>query len=158
VLLDLLGARGPRVPSYFQSTHWAYQHMAHVESRLRSLHLLRSSPNHPVRAAARASSKPRVEPTFLHDSTKPDAAFRSGGYVLDDHVPFMQRGVEILHLIPSPFPRVWHEIEDDGAHLDTDTVEDWARIVAVFAAEWMELEGFLDGEGEQHVDAEKDEL
>jgi glutaminyl-peptide cyclotransferase len=128
--------------------------MSLAESRLRSLRLLKSSPNHPIRAAARASPKPRVEPTFLHDAAK--AEFRSGGYVLDDHVPFLQRGVEVLHLIPAPFPRVWHEIEDDGAHLDGDTVEDWARIVAVFAAEWMELEGFLGGE--QHVDLEKSEL
>lgn len=49
----------------------------------------------------------------------------------------------MLHLIPSPFPDVWHRIEDDGAHLDLDTVEDWARLVTGFVAEWMDLEGFF---------------
>ncbi|KAK5985541.1 Glutaminyl-peptide cyclotransferase [Trichostrongylus colubriformis] len=31
----------------------------------------------------------------------------------DDHLPFMKRGVPILHLIPRPFPRVWHTAEDN---------------------------------------------
>lgn len=72
-----------------------------------------------------------------------------GGFVQDDHVPFMARGVEILHVIPTPFPRVWHEITDDGEHLDMDTVEDWTKIVTAFAAEWMELEGFFDLKGRE---------
>ena len=63
--------------------------------------------------------------------------------IQDDHVPFMARGVEVLHLIPYPFPHVWHEPEDDGEHLDLDTVEDWARLVTAFVAEWMDLEGFF---------------
>ena len=28
VLLDLLGAKGPTIPSYFLPTHWAYRNMA----------------------------------------------------------------------------------------------------------------------------------
>jgi glutaminyl-peptide cyclotransferase len=35
-------------------------------------------------------------------------------------------------------------MEDDGEHLDIDTVEDWAKLVTAFAAEWMELEGHFD--------------
>jgi len=61
----------------------------------------------------------------------------------DDHIPFLARGVEVLHLIPSPFPKVWHKIEDDGEHLDLDVVEDWATLVTAFVAEWMELEGYF---------------
>ncbi|KAH6620514.1 hypothetical protein C7974DRAFT_399878 [Boeremia exigua] len=143
VLLDLLGSAGPRVPSYFKTTHWAYKHMASIEDRLRKLKLLRSSPNHPDRMAKRQNKKPRAEPRFLHEKNKAENSFL-GGFVLDDHVPFMDRGVEILHVIPSPFPTVWHEITDDAAHLDMDTVEDWAKIITAFAAEWMELEGFFD--------------
>jgi glutaminyl-peptide cyclotransferase len=123
VLLDLLGSAGPLVPSYFKTTHWAYKHMASVENRLRKLKLLRSSPNHPERMAKRENKKPRAEPQFLYDEHKTSDSF-IGGFVQDDHVPFMARGVEILHLIPSPFPMVWHEITDDAEHLDMDTVED----------------------------------
>lgn len=159
VLLDLLGSTGPRVPSYFKITHWAYKHMASVEDRLRKLKLMRSSPNHPERMAKRQNKKPRTEPHFLYEENKAENSFM-GGFVQDDHVPFMARGVEILHIIPSPFPKVWHEITDDAEHLDMDTVEDWTKIVTAFAAEWMELEGFFDLKVDKRQDsaAEKSEL
>ena len=32
------------------------------------------------------------------------------GKISDDHLPFLDRGVPILHLIPSPFPSVWHTV------------------------------------------------
>lgn len=66
--------------------------------------------------------------------------FSGRGFVGDDHVPFMARGAEVLHLIPSPFPEVWHRMEDDGAHLDIPTVRDWARIVTAFTMEWMDVQ------------------
>lgn len=129
VLLDLLGAKSPTVPSYFKTTHWAYKNMANLESRLRNLDLFRSS------SLAKGV-------LWLSQASKPDSAF-SPSRIGDDHVPFMQRGVEILHVIPSPFPRVWHRMEDDGEHLDMDTVEDWAVLVTAFVAEWMELDGLV---------------
>jgi glutaminyl-peptide cyclotransferase len=145
VLLDLLGSSAPIVPSYFKTTHWAYKNMAAIEYRLRELRLFKSSMNHPARVAKRKNKGIRSEGYFLVDAKKSDhdSAFM-GGYVEDDHVPFMKRGVDILHIIPSPFPRVWHEITDDAEHLNMDVVEDWAKLVIAFAAEWMELEGFFD--------------
>ncbi|KAF2201492.1 hypothetical protein GQ43DRAFT_448766 [Delitschia confertaspora ATCC 74209] len=154
VLLDLLGAKAPNVPSYFKTTHWAYKHMANIEQRLRDLKQLKSSPNHPAKMAKRKNKKPRIEPNFLVDANKGEDGY-TGGLIEDDHIPFMARGVEILHIIPSPFPRVWHEIDDDGEHLDTDTVEDWAKVVTAFAAEWMELEGFF--EFEKHAERDVEE-
>ncbi|KAH8816379.1 glutaminyl-peptide cyclotransferase-like protein [Xylogone sp. PMI_703] len=126
VLLDLLGSAGPIVPSYFKTTHWAYQHLANIELRLRSLSLLQSH-----------SSTP-----FLPDSEKGENAFNSWG-VQDDHLPFMARGVEVLHIIPSPFPVVWHKMADDGEHLDIPTVQDWSKIFTAFVGEWMDLEGYF---------------
>ena len=122
--------------------------MAKVENRLRTLGLMKSSPNFAPKLAKRKNKKPRAEPHFLPDADKADIAFL-GGFVQDDHVPFMARGVEILHIIPSPFPRVWHHISDDGEHLDMDTVEDWTKLVMAFTAEWMELEGFMDFQTEK---------
>lgn len=57
----------------------------------------------------------------------------------DDHVPFMAAGAPVLHLIPSPFPRVWHTLSDDGPHLDMKSVRDWARIMTAFALEWLDM-------------------
>jgi glutaminyl-peptide cyclotransferase len=125
LLLDLLGAADPNIQSYFETTHWAYQGLANIESRLRSLELLQSKPKH----------------VFLPDGNKVASSFSRYSGIQDDHVPFMIRGVEILHIIPSPFPQVWHKVQDDGEHLDLPTVEDWARIVTAFVGEWMDLEG-----------------
>lgn len=144
VLLDLLGAPDPSVPSYFLTTHWAYQHLAKLESRLRALLAFKSSPNHPSKTSP--GLNPHKEPIFLPDTHKFDnhqgrTGTHYGSIVQDDHVPFLARGVEVLHLIPHPFPDVWHDMADDGEHLDLDTVEDWATLMTAFVAEWMDLEG-----------------
>lgn len=158
LLLDLLGSKNPQVPSYFMTTHWAYKNMARVEERLRKLGLMKSSPNHPSKMAKRENKKPRAERPFLPDANKKSHDFL-GGFVQDDHVPFMARGVEILHMIPSPFPNVWHTMDDDGEHLDADTVEDWTKLVMAFTAEWMELEGSFDFKSEKpKAEVKKTEL
>lgn len=156
VLLDLLGAKNPTVPSYFKTTHWAYKNMARLESRLRALTLFESSPNHPSKrskatekaASREAAGKPirkrRTEPMFLPEVNKRDQDQWLGGLIGDDHVPFMDRGVEVLHVIPSQFPPVWHELTDDGEHLDLATVADWSKLVTAFVGEWMDLEGFFE--------------
>jgi hypothetical protein len=154
VLLDLLGSANPKVPSYFKTTHWAYQKMALLEERLRRSHIFKSKP---------------YDDMFLHEAHKKDTDRWGGGYVEDDHVPFMARGVEILHIITSPFPAVWHTIDDDGEHLDIPTVSDWAMLTAAFAAEWMDIEGHFEykrEEGDEQLEkkpavierADKDEL
>ena len=143
MLLDLLGGPDPRIPSYFQATHWAYEGMARAEQRLRSLGLLKTEASRP----------------FLPETGKAAARFARGGYVLDDHVPFMQRGVPVLHIIPTPFPPVWHRIEDDGEHLDPAALEDWAKIVTAFVAEWMELDGVAEPESKPKAEpAEEKEM
>ena len=128
LLLDLLGVSSPRVPSYFKTTHWAYQSLSSIEVRLRSLGLTQS----------------KSDP-FLPDARKDSNNFNGAWGVQDDHIPFMARGVEVLHLIPTPFPRVWHTMSDDGEHLDLPTVEDWSRMITAFVGEWMDLEGYFPG-------------
>ena len=125
VLLDLLGSRNPKIPSYFKVTHWAYTKMADLEKRLRDHSLFGSSGS-----------------SWFYDLDKSNDRWM-GGMIGDDHVPFMARGVDVLHLIPSPFPPVWHKISDDGEHLDMDTTEDWAVLVTAFAAEWMDLGDYM---------------
>ena len=168
MLLDLLGSVNPVIPSYFRTTHWAYKNLATLEHRLRSLSMFKSSPNHPAKQQhdhplprnreVAEKDQPKPEPLFLPDMHKDDLGVKNNnneigspfayqGTIIDDHIPFMERGVEVLHLIPASFPSIWHTIHDDGAHLDLDTVEDWAILVAAFVAEWMGLEGFLPQKG-----------
>lgn len=122
VLLDLLGSADPKVPSYFQTTHWAYRSMANLEKRMRDLGVLETKPVAP----------------FLPEPEKDASRFGRSG-IGDDHIPFMARGVDVLHMIPLPFPAVWHRPDDDGEHLDMPTVRDWTRIVTAFTMEWLDI-------------------
>ena len=130
VLLDLLGSKDPTIQSFFPTTHWAYQKIAVLETRFRELKQFKSSPKSP----------------WFRDSSKSE--YDLGKYMVgDDHVPFLTRGVEILHLIDMSswgFPSVWHTLNDDGEHLDAPTTEDWSLLITAFAAEWMELEGYME--------------
>ncbi len=114
------------MPSYFPRTHWAYEHMSSVERRMRDQDLLET----------------KVRTPFLPDHKKRATQF-THGYIEDDHIPFMQRGVDILHIIPNPFPKVWHTMDDSAANLDIPTIRDWAKIITAFVAEWMDLDGVL---------------
>ena len=140
VLLDLLGSRNPKVPSYFKITHWAYKKMADLEKRLRDHSLFRSSGS-----------------LWFYDLDKSNDRWM-GGMIGDDHVPFMARGVDVLHLIPSPFPPVWHKMIDDGEHLDIDTTEDWAVLVTAFAAEWMDVGNYMEAKSDHKRASDHDQV
>ncbi|RUS87859.1 hypothetical protein EGW08_004392, partial [Elysia chlorotica] len=43
-------------------------------------------------------------------------------------------GVPVVHLISTPFPSVWHTVDDDLQHLDVNTVDDFSRIFRVYLA------------------------
>ena len=59
---------------------------------------------------------------------------------MDDHTPFLELGLRrALHLIADPFPAVWHELEDDWDHLDTESIIRVARVVRLFLAEYFHL-------------------
>ena len=143
-LLDLLGTPHPNIPSYFKTTHWAYKGMALIESRLRELDVFKTLHRSFLDSNNGQINDPvQSKDQWLSESGKAsDGTFSSR--VEDDHIPFLARGVEILHIIPFPFPDVWHKITDDAKHLDIPTVEDWAMITTAFAAEWMELEGHFE--------------
>ena len=57
----------------------------------------------------------------------------------DDHLPFMQRGVKILHLIPYPFPSVWHTQNDNLAAIDLEVIDNFSKIMNVFVADYFKL-------------------
>lgn len=46
----------------------------------------------------------------------------------DDHVPWMNLGVDVLHLIVAPFPSVWHTDDDNADAVDLLSVQ-WFSIV-----------------------------
>lgn len=129
VLLDLLGSpEDLSIPSWQHTSHWSYVKMAQAEERLRKQGLFKSNPG-------------RV---WLPEKDKKETDVFNSYIMQDDHIPFIARGVHVLHLIPSRFPSVWHTMNDDGEHLDLDVVEDWALLTTAFAAEYMELDGYFE--------------
>jgi hypothetical protein len=119
VLLDGIGPVNPMIPSYFLTTHWAYKNMAILEDRLRKTNLLETLP---ISA-------------FLSETKETTSQVE----MADDHIPFMDRGVPFLHIVPSPLPQNQHTTNDNGANLDLPTVRDWAKIVTGFALEWLDM-------------------
>uniref|UniRef100_A0A8L8K078 glutaminyl-peptide cyclotransferase n=1 Tax=Heligmosomoides polygyrus TaxID=6339 RepID=A0A8L8K078_HELPZ len=57
--------------------------------------------------------------------------------VEDDHIPFLKRGVPILHLITVPFPTVWHTARDNEKALDYPTIYHLTSVVRVFVAKYL---------------------
>jgi len=92
VLLDLLGAPHPLVRSYFPETAWLFDVLVSAETRLRHAGILD--------AATLGNS-------FFHTRAAGDISL---AYMGDDHLPFLHRGVSVVHVIAEPFPRVWHTL------------------------------------------------
>ncbi|KAI5634829.1 peptidase family m28 domain-containing protein [Phthorimaea operculella] len=118
VLLDLLGAPDPVFYSYFQATEKWYVRLAAAEQRLAELDQLQSY------------SKGKAEQTYFRLRS-------SGAFIEDDHIPFLRRNVDVLHVIPTPFPSVWHTAADDRSALDFHTIENLNKILRVFVAEYL---------------------
>ncbi|KAL8610923.1 hypothetical protein ACOMHN_042541 [Nucella lapillus] len=116
ILLDLIGTSDTQFVKLFQSTSSLYSYLVRTEKQLRSENLL----------------------TKGHTATIFKDVYRFSG-IEDDHIPFLRKGVDILHLISVPFPSVWHKVEDDGDHLNFDFIDNFSRIFRVFVSGLMHL-------------------
>ncbi|GJE92297.1 glutaminyl-peptide cyclotransferase-like protein [Phanerochaete sordida] len=122
ILLDLLGAQHPVIHSTFMETAWLFDAMQSAENRLMS----NGAFDFQGENNARSFFAPRTQQNFY-------------GRVEDDHIPFLRRGVDVLHVIATPFPRVWHTLADDASALDIPTMRRWVLILRVFMCEYLAL-------------------
>ncbi|CAG8718671.1 9462_t:CDS:2, partial [Racocetra persica] len=67
----------------------------------------------------------------------------SYGHIEDDHIPFLKRGVKILHVIAYPFPGVWHTPNDNINAIDNEVVYNLNTIFRIFAAEYLGIDPSL---------------
>nr|XP_031862985.1 uncharacterized protein CI109_001460 [Kwoniella shandongensis]KAA5530057.1 hypothetical protein CI109_001460 [Kwoniella shandongensis] len=118
VLLDLLGNTHSKIYSYSRETDWLHSEMASADERLKAERLVK----------VEKGQEEWFGKTRLHK-----------GMIGDDHVPFMQRGVSILHVISNPFPAVWHTLGDDASVLSVPAMNRWNRILRVFTCEYLGL-------------------
>jgi glutaminyl-peptide cyclotransferase len=100
ILLDLLGAPNPTIRSYFADTAWLFDAVILAEARLGESGAFTYTDSEGVTTSEwRSFFRPRSEVTF------------SFGGIGDDHEAFLKKGVNVLHVIPEPFPRVWHTLQ-----------------------------------------------
>ncbi|KAL1746302.1 hypothetical protein HDZ31DRAFT_34538 [Schizophyllum fasciatum] len=128
ILLDLLGAPNPSIRSFFLDTAWLYDEMIYAEKRLGESGALAYDDEQDMAPGQwRSWFAPRTEQQ------------KNMGGMGDDHVPFLQRGVSILHIIPLPFPSVWHKLSDDASALHLPTMRRWNLILRVVMSEYLSL-------------------
>lgn len=120
LLLDLLGAPKPKFhhDKKYQVVNQAFSRFAQIESHSKVKKLLRGNVDY-----------------FNEKSI--------GRYSLgidDDHRPFVEAGCHrIIHLIPVPFPKVWHEITDNESALDRDTIHNLQVMLNIWTVEYLNL-------------------
>ncbi|XP_060790276.1 glutaminyl-peptide cyclotransferase [Neoarius graeffei] len=117
VLLDLIGGPMPRFGNQFSNSARWLSKLQNIERRLHTLGLLKDHPN---------------EVQYFWPGMYV-------GLVQDDHMPFLSRGVRVLHLIPSPFPSVWHTFDDNEENLDRATIQNLNKILQVFVLEYLNM-------------------
>jgi len=112
VLLDLIGTASTQFFKLESTTGSWYDRLVQIERNLTNTRSVRG--------------------TMFNDQ-----AINAG--IGDDHTPFKQRNVPILHLISYPFPKVWHKASDNRASLSMSTIENLNKILRVFVAEYLHL-------------------
>lgn len=115
VLLDLIGAPRPRFGNHFANTARWLSRLQNIERRLHRLGQLVEHPN-------------EVQYFWPNIPVSP---------VEDDHRPFLNKGVRVLHLIPTPFPSVWHTFDDNEQNLDRPTIQNLNKVMQVFVLEYL---------------------
>ncbi|CAJ0950947.1 unnamed protein product, partial [Mesorhabditis belari] len=114
MLLDLLGAPNPRIQNAngLGATQ-LFAELPNIESEIRQMNCVSQ----------------RIPQVF------------SGNVVYqaveDDHIPFRNRGVPILHLIAAPFPSVWHQPTDNENAIHYPTIKLLTSVVRIFAAKYL---------------------
>ncbi|XP_052008990.1 glutaminyl-peptide cyclotransferase [Xyrauchen texanus] len=115
VLLDLIGGPNPRFGNQLSRTTRWLSRLQNIERRLHALGHLENHPN---------------EVQYFWPGLHV-------GLILDDHIPFLNQGVQILHLISTPFPAVWHTFDDNEENLDRTSISNLNKIMQVFVLEYL---------------------
>jgi len=119
MLLDLIGEANPVFYNFFAATSRHFERLARIEKRLSKAGLLTNHCN--------GCNKYFPSSTIVNS------------FIEDDHIPFLRKGVPILHVIPYPFPQGWHNPGDNGDNLDYPTIYNLSKIFAAFVIKYLNL-------------------
>ena len=99
ILLDLLGTASPSIRSFYLDTAWLFDSLVDAERRLGESGLFTYG--------GETSMAPDKWRSWFVPRDRNDM---NVGFIEDDHLPFLKKGVSVLHVISEPFPHVWHTI------------------------------------------------
>jgi len=120
VLLDLIGSKDPVFKRFYHAKDKCYKRLQSIENSLKSGG--KSSCNINLNYHKAYQNK------YFSNTLLPQNVD-----IGDDHQPFMKKGVKnVLHLIPVPFPKEWHEEIDNHASLHHPTIENFVQIFTMF--------------------------
>lgn len=112
VLLDLIGAANAKFLNFFPNTQSLHGCLSDIERSL--------------------SKQKQLEGRNLMFLRQ-----YSSGYVDDDHRPFLQQNVPVLHLISTPFPKQWHTADDNAENLHWPSIRNFNKVLRVFVYEYL---------------------
>lgn len=119
VLLDLIGAEHPKFSNFFpHATSKLFNRLKSIESKLHKAG--------------------ELEKHYSANDYFTSRNIYSGG-IEDDHIPFLRKGVPILHMISAPFPDVWHTERDNESALHYPTINNLNKILRIFISEYLHL-------------------
>jgi len=108
-----LGAPNPVIRNFHQSTGWLFDEFLHSEHKLGYEGLLWPGLSGKTYEARISKGNGVKEKSFFLDRKGPQGWM---GSIEDDHIPFLKKGVPVVHLISVPFPKVWHTIKVSLSH------------------------------------------
>ncbi|KAH9284637.1 Glutaminyl-peptide cyclotransferase [Echinococcus granulosus] len=120
VLLDLIGAAHHPFPRYPHCDPRFYDMLRDIERLLKPFFLLGSQ-----------SPEDRRKPSYFSSTIHPG--------ILDDHTPFLSKGVPVLHLVPAPFPPQWHDVSDTIDNIDFEAIHDIQLVIATFLCQFLQV-------------------
>ncbi|XP_030373155.1 glutaminyl-peptide cyclotransferase [Scaptodrosophila lebanonensis] len=113
VLLDLIGTSDVHFNHLIEETTNWYKYLMQIENDFSRLGIL---PPHKAYFSIERVSDPE-----------------------DDHKPFLERNVPVLHLISTPYPSVWHTQHDDISRTNFDVTEHIGKIIRFFVLQYFKL-------------------
>jgi len=127
VLLDLLGTKNPTFNNYYKSSEKYFKSLSAIETMLLNKNLLK------------ANSINNKNIFFYNNEAMTDTTKL---FIDDDHKPFLRKNVPVLHIIPYPFPNVWHNAADNADALDENTIRDLSLIFKLFVVQQLQLNNY----------------
>ncbi|KAH9517726.1 hypothetical protein DERF_008368 [Dermatophagoides farinae] len=119
ILFDLIGGSGsPRFYNTNLNTSQHFQQLIQIEKS----YLQFNNEKKTAKSMSGGSNKVffQQNPAFMVS------------FVRDDHLPFVIRNVPALHLIPHPFPRTWHSMDDNVDNLNFNSIGRFTNIMQLF--------------------------